>query len=362
MGVASDIEWTDATWNPVRGCALVSPGCANCYAMKFAHRFSGPGGRYEGLTRLGKHGPVWTGQLRLVPGQLADPLRWKKGRRIFVSSMSDLFHEDVRDEYIAAVFGVMAACPQHTFQVLTKRAERMAQWFCWIAAASQDSTRRGGPSAPYLCAIAAKEIASLRHDHRLNLPPLKPWPLPNVWLMVSVENQEQTKRIEQLLRCPAAVRGVSAEPLLEAIDLSKWLDYRTHRKCTACLAIGPDGERCSRCNRAGDCGPALDWLIAGGESGHGARPMHPDWARSLRDQCVDAGVAFHFKQWGQWSEIEYDRESPPGHRRGERYLNAAGGHGFHGESVIRIRVGHKKTNGRLLDGRTWDEFPKTEAK
>src|SRR5437868_3367208 len=135
MGAASDIEWTDATWNPVRGCAIVSPGCKNCYAMKFAHRFSGPGGRYEGLTQLSDRGPVWTGVVRPAPAMIAEPLRWKKPRRIFVNSMSDLFHEDVPNEYIAAVFGVMGACAgHHTFQILTKRAERLPEWFAWAEA------------------------------------------------------------------------------------------------------------------------------------------------------------------------------------------------------------------------------------
>jgi protein gp37 len=126
MGAASDIEWTDATWNLVRGCALVSPGCEKCYAMRFAHRFSGEGKRYEGLTVVGKHGPRWTGRARPAPEVLSDPLRWKRPRRIFVNSMSDLFHEDVTNEYIAAVFGVMAATPRHTYQILTKRALAIA--------------------------------------------------------------------------------------------------------------------------------------------------------------------------------------------------------------------------------------------
>ncbi|HEX2677999.1 MAG TPA: DUF5131 family protein, partial [Polyangiales bacterium] len=126
------IEWTDTVWNPVRGCARVSPGCESCYAERQAHRFSNPGGPYEGLTVLGKHGPRWSGRARFVPETLDAPLRWRKPRRIFVNSMSDLFHHDITNEQIAAVFGVMAACPQHTFQVLTKRAERLPEWFRWV--------------------------------------------------------------------------------------------------------------------------------------------------------------------------------------------------------------------------------------
>jgi protein gp37 len=363
VGSDSDIEWTDATWSAgVRGCALESPGCENCYAMKFAHRFSGAGGRYEGLTVVGNHGPRWTGEVRLVPERLAEPLRWKKPRRIFVSSMSDLFHEDVPDEHIAAAFGVMAACPQHTFQVLTKRAERMARWFDWIATRASQSAP-ADPDNPWWpvneCVALAGKL--------LGADPMgagaQSWPLPNVWIGVSVEDQRRAdERIPRLLSVPTAVRFLSVEPLLEHIDLNRidatkagWHAVNGFEEPTAISAFGRWQEKPMRARLQN----GIDWVIVGGESGPGARPMHPDWARSLRDQCMTAHVPFLFKQWGAWAEIPYDHENPPGDRPRERYLNAAGGHGFHGESVVRIRTARKKDNGRQLDGRTWDQFPHT---
>jgi protein gp37 len=235
----SSIEWTDATWNPVRGCTKISPGCKHCYAETFAERFRGvPGHPYEqGF------------DLRLVPGKLEEPLRWSKPRMIFVNSMSDLFHEDVSDDYILSVANVMQSADWHTYQVLTKRAERMRE------------SLRGFLS----------EYAALRH----------------IWWGVSVEDRlHGLPRIDLLREAPAAVRFLSVEPLLE--DLGT-IDLR-----------------------------GIHWVIVGGESGHGARPMQPAWVKSIRDQCADAGVAFFFKQWG-----------------GRQ----------------------KKQAGRILDGRTYDGRP-----
>jgi protein gp37 len=215
----STIEWTDATWNPVRGCTKISPGCTHCYAATFAERFRGvPGHPYEqGF------------DLRLVPEKLADPFKWPGRRRVFVNSMSDLFHEGVPDEYILKVAEVMRAADWHTFQVLTKRSERMAELL---------NTK---------LRFAAE--------------------LPHVWWGVSVENRKHgLPRIDHLRSAPATVRFLSVEPLLEdlgEIDLT-----------------------------------GIHWVIAGGESGPGARPMHADWVRSVRDQCHAAGVKFFFKQWG----------------------------------------------------------------
>ena len=323
MSANSKIEWTDVTWNPTRGCSLVSKGCENCYAMKQAHRFSGPGGAYEGLTRLGKHGPVWTGDIRLVPETLDQPLRWRKPRRVFVNSMSDLFHEGLTNEEIAAVFGVMAAAHAHTFQVLTKRPKRMLEWFRWIDREGNGSrTDRADEVITIMFGVGALNNYLTRNDHDnvgegdwdhlIDDPP--PWPLPNVWLGVSVEDQKTAdERIPLLLRTPAAVRFISAEPLIGPVDIGRAASPRT------------EGEWLSEV----ECGHRkLHWAIVGGESGHGARPMHPDWARSIRDQCVEVGVAFHFKQWGA-------------------FTNGPGGF---------VRVG-KKAAGRVLDGRTWDEFP-----
>jgi protein gp37 len=219
MSDKSKIEWTDATWNPVRGCDKISPGCANCYAETFAERFRGVAGH-----------PYEQGfDLRLVPEKLAEPLRWTRPKMVFVNSMSDLFHKDVPDAYVAKIAEVMQVANWHTYQVLTKRSERLA-------------------------AMLRTDLLHLANE-------------PHIWWGVSVENRKHgLPRIEQLRAAPAAVRFLSVEPLLEdlgTIDLT-----------------------------------GISWVIVGGESGPGARPMRPEWVRSLRDQCLAAGVAFFFKQWG----------------------------------------------------------------
>lgn len=258
----TNIEWTDATWNPVRGCTVVSEGCRNCYAMKQAHRFSGPGQPYEGLTEIGNHGPRWNGNIRLVPEVLDAPTRWKKPRRIFVNSMSDLFHEDVPTRFIARVFEVMAACPQHTFQILTKRPERI------------DSVLYGEEGAFYLGG----------GDY-----------LPSVWIGVSVENQQTAdERIPLLLSIPAAVRWVSAEPLLGPTDLTN-LTVRTATGIEQWDALdrveAADAE-------PGSPNTVLDWVVLGGESGPQARSCNVHWIRSLLRQCRTANVSCFVKQLG----------------------------------------------------------------
>jgi protein gp37 len=270
---ATSIQWTDKVWNVARGCSRVSPGCGDatgggCYAMRQAHRFSGKGGPYEGLTTLRKGGVDWTGVARFVPEMLDAPLRWRKPCRIFVNSMSDLFHHSITNEQIAAVFGVMAACPQHTFQVLTKRAERLPEWFAWMA----DGTCHGYDTAAITrrALMLAEDMGGPRTAD-LGMGEMERWPLRNVWLGVSVEDQQRAdERIPYLLQTPAAVRFVSAEPLLGPVDL--W-DAATLR------GLGK-----------------LDWCIVGSESGHGARPMRIEWAASLRDQCATRDIAFFTKQ------------------------------------------------------------------
>lgn len=214
MGAESKIEWTDTTWNPVRGCSRVSPGCDNCYAMRQAHRFNHEAqdgarrglGAYDGLTTIRRGKVDWSGRVRLVPEMLGAPLRWRKPRRVFVNSMSDLFHESLSDEQIAAVFGAMACCSRHTFQVLTKRAKRMREWIGW-ADGHRDTIH-------HAFSVATGRAGMRPWD----------WPLPNVWLGVSAEDQQRAdERIPDLLATPAAVRFVSAEPLLGPIDLSRWL-------------------------------------------------------------------------------------------------------------------------------------------
>ena len=264
--VNTSIEWTDATWSPVRGCSIVSKGCTNCYAMKQAHRFSGPGRAYEGLTKLTNGGPVWTGKVQLVPELLAAPLHWRKPRRVFVNSMSDLFHEDVPDEFIDQVFAVMALCPQHTFQVLTKRAERMRRYLTATKVLIE------------IDSVSMLMLSKQTEQTVVNLP-RRDWPLPNVWLGVSCEDQATAdERIPVLLDTPAAVRFVSAEPLLAPVDLTPLLQIGTR---------GGDGI----------VRPDLSWLIVGGESGPGARPCDVAWIRSIVAQCKAAGTAF-VKQLG----------------------------------------------------------------
>lgn len=280
MSDNTSIEWSDATWNPATGCTKVSPGCDNCYAETFAERWRGtPGHHFENGF-----------DLTLRPERLGQPLRWRRPRRIFVNSMSDLFHADVPDEFIAEVFAVMAAAHWHTFQILTKRHGRMRNLLT-------------------------------RPSFRDNLAHLAPWPLPNVHLGVSVETQQWADiRIPALLDTPAAVRWISAEPLLGPVDLTRyvcphrWLDRRADDAsrwvCTCGLDTGMDGAFPIR-------PPALDWVIVGGESGPGARPMHPDWARGLRDQCQVAEVPFFFKQAGAVLAREWGCSDRKGHTPAE---------------------------------------------
>lgn len=316
----TSIEWTDKTWNPTRGCSKVSTACDHCYAMGQAHRFSGPGKPYEGLTKLVKgKGPQWTGEVRTVPEKLDDPLRWRKPCRVFVDSMSDLFHPDVPDDFIDRVFTVMALCPQHSFQLLTKRPERMQV---------------------YLNHTETSARIFLQARHYGAGPASFPLhPFPNVWLGTSVENQETAdERIPHLLQTPAAVRWLSMEPLLGPVEL-----YEQIKRV------------------ASPTYPTfLDWIVLGGESGPRARPMHPEWVRSIRDQCQASNIPFFFKQWGAWKpikKVEYGWEVAD-RRSNEDWLNLNGGCRQDGTHVYLVRRVGKKAAGRELDGRTWDEYPK----
>lgn len=278
MSDNSKIEWTDATWNPVTGCTRVSEGCRNCYIDRT------PAFRIQGRKFVNG-----TTGVQLHPDRLDQPLRWKRQRRIFVNSLSDLFHEDVPDEFIAAVFGVMAACPSHTFQILTKRPERMRKWFGWVESKRGDLivalVKQGGAwpkvdeysAESVLCAYCAIDV----------LEPLSrikwaPWPVPNVWLGVSIEDQATAdERIPLLLHTPAAKRFISAEPLLGPVDLT--------------MGLEPFHSHDPMLNRNQS---PLDWVICGGESGPGARPCDLAWIRSVRDQCKAADVPVFIKQLG----------------------------------------------------------------
>ena len=269
------ISWTDQTWNPIRGCSRVSQGCVNCYAESMAARFSGPGQPYEGLARMTPSGARWTGEVRLVEEHLADPLRWKRARRVFVNSMSDLFHEKLAFEDVSAVFRTCMFAEHHTFQILTKRPGRMLEYV-------EHVTRRKPAHGP----ADGDRILGQR------------WPLPNVWLGVSVEDQKTAdERIPILLQCPAAVRFVSYEPALGVIDFRPWLGQ-----------IGELGAWTG-------FGQRLDWVIVGGESGPHARPFDLAWARSIVEQCAAAGVACFVKQMGS-RPVRRDGASAPGYPPG----------------------------------------------
>lgn len=319
MADGTKIEWTDATWNPITGCSVVSPGCTNCYAMKLAGTRLKHHPSRAGLTRDSKAGPVWTGEVRFNPGWLDQPLRWKKPRMIFVCAHGDLFAEGVEDAWLDQIFAVMALAPQHTFQVLTKRPERMLIYL---------TTR-----------LREHRIAAAQAGLPDPIPEPGRWPhlpMPNVWLGVSVEDQQRAEeRIPILLEAPAAIRWISAEPLLGPIDLipftgtlmSQVGDFEVDTVTGETRFIDTEPPRILR---------GLDWIVVGGESGDGARPMQPEWARSLRDQCQAAGVPFHFKQWGN-----------------HRICSDA-----NGPYMLRVP---KAEAGRLLDGIEHNGFPEVRS-
>lgn len=330
--VADDthIEWTDATWNPVTGCSVVSPGCTNCYAMKLAGTRLQHHPSRAGLTQETKAGPVWTGEVRLNEGWLDQPLRWRRARRIFVCAHGDLFHESVPDEWIDRVFAVMALCPQHTFQVLTKRADRMRAYLT-------------GDRSELRAAITVNSL-------RLGLGDPRPvrLPLPNVWLGVSVEDQQRAnERIPDLLATPAAVRFLSCEPLLGPVDLT-WIEFPNERGRMECYdALDLHMDQGDGPLPEGDCSAVVDWVICGGESGPGARPMHPDWARSLRDQCTAARVPFFHKQNGAWAPLQAGDGYWPTDSGGCIRLNPEG---MRADDGWPMQLVGKKHAGRLLDG------------
>uniref|UniRef100_UPI003F499BE5 phage Gp37/Gp68 family protein n=1 Tax=Streptosporangium sp. CA-256172 TaxID=3240076 RepID=UPI003F499BE5 len=314
------IEWTDATWNPVRGCTKVSRGCDHCYAEAISTRWSGPAS---------------FDTVRLIPDVLDAPLSWREPRMVFVNSMGDLFHDAVPEAFIVEVFARIWWAPNHTFQLLTKRHARMAA----------------------LMPRIEERLRAIEADLALvDAPTPLIWPLSNLWLGVSVEDQHWADiRIPPLRRTPAAVRFLSVEPLLGPVDLSRHLGVEWMEsfegwgaELLASLAgrVGPDG--------------GLDWVIAGGESGPRARPAHPDWFRTLRDQCEAAGTPFFFKQWGQWSPDLNGRGRLLDVLADGRTTEARTGEVADGAVTMR-RASSKRLAGRELDGRTWDAFPATAA-
>jgi protein gp37 len=341
MADNTKIEWTDATWNPITGCSVVSPGCTNCYAMRLAGTRLAHHESRARLTRDTKAGPVWTGEVRFNEQWLDQPLRWKKPRMIFVCAHGDLFAEGVPDAWIDKVFAVMALAPQHTFQVLTKRSARMRKYLARTFVRSDILMQ-----AKHLAAGRNLSWSQLYDDppHRIG-----PWPLPNVWLGVSVEDQKRAdERIPDLLATPAAVRWISAEPLLGPVDLRKVapMDNR-HLDVLVGVVLWIDGSYHDEFTQR------VSWVVVGGESGPGARPMHPDWARSLRDQCAAAGVAFHFKQWGEWfPECQWEHNP-------DLVLPTAKGL-LHIYRLPMHAVG-KKAAGRLLDGTEHNGWPQVRS-
>lgn len=362
MADGTHIEWTDATWNPITGCSVVSAGCKHCYAMKLAGTRLKHDPSRAGLTIETNAGPVWNGEVRFNEKWLDQPSRWGRPRRIFVCAHGDLFHEAVPDEWIDRVFAVMASAEHHQFQVLTKRPGRMLEY---LSVDSGDEHREN---------TALRRIRDLQFQRGLGLGRGEVnvyndvgqgrWPLPNVWLGVSVENQAAAdERIPLLLRCPAAVRWISAEPLLGAIDLRQvrgtgnpmfdgytgFFDVLRSDRCAVhargyCMPMACGGHL-----------PAIDWVVAGGESGAGARPMHPDWARSLRDQCAAAGVPFLFKQWGAWAPTSIPVDQLPSTDPNVRLVEGGWSNRLKVDRFMR-QVG-KKAAGRLLDGVQHDGYP-----
>lgn len=360
MSTNSKIEWTEATWNPILGCTKVSPGCDHCYAITQATIRSGSphpkvAEAFAGLTTRTEDGPDWTGRVNLLPDRLMQPVKWRKPRRIFVNSLADLFHDDVPAEYIAQVFAVMAWAGWHTFQLLTKRHGRLRSLL--NDPAFVELVRRAY-RALYGAGAPARDIE---------------WPLPNVWVGVSAEDQHWAAiRVHALLATPAAVHWVSAEPLLGPIDLRN-LEVRKGVLLDAlCGDVKTAGGEIYAA-----CPGSVSWVVAGGESGPGARPMHPDWPRSLLAQCRASRASFLFKQWGAWGPLSpvddqgrftwqgahavandgmvYDPADlawPDGPRRGEAIR--AGHDRAHLTNMYRLG---KKATGRELDGRTWDQFP-----
>lgn len=354
MAANTAIEWCDATFNPWRGCTKVSDGCKFCYAETLSQR---------NPKVLGVWGPKGT-RVMASESMWREPLKWNEEakaagvrRRVFCASLADVFEgpETVSEEGYA----VIVAARERLF-----RLARKTNWLDWLFL-----TKRPENIPAALGAITHPEFP---HTDFWTLQQERP--RPNWWFGTSVENQDAAdKRIPELLKVPATVRFLSCEPLLGPVDLGAWLSDGV--VCPECgYEALPNGDtwRCGNPSGAGaECGWTggedevepeenhVHWVIAGGESGPNARPMHPQWARSLRNQCQGAGVAFFFKQWGEWQPIDqpWRQDDPLPLGKNEQWLNLAGGQGYHGQIVYRMRKVGKKDAGRLLGGRTWDELP-----
>lgn len=369
MADHTHIEWTDATWNPITGCSVISPGCTNCYAMKLAGTRLRDHPSRQGLTQATKAGPVWTGDVRFNEQWLDQPLRWKRARRIFVCAHADLFHENVPVDWIAWIYGVAIAAHHlngHTFQILTKRSGRMREvlnsghfWEMANDYAAAEIMERVNPLDR-----RTSDARATCDDYDEHNPP------PGIWLGVSAENEDQAQaRLPDLFHTPAAVRWASFEPLIGRIDARRWIPagrparrpsgetiIAPHYYMAECHNCGWMGSSelcgvdrgfddsdvyCPDCHASGaDDGPAgkLDWAVVGGENGK--RPMHPDWAREIRDACAVANVPFLFKQWGTHAWVERVEGDPT--------------------TLTPYRAG-KRAAGRMLDGVLHDGYPEVRS-
>ena len=350
MADKTKIEWTDATWNPITGCEIVSAGCTNCYAMKLAGTRLKDHPSRAGLTKPSKAGPVWNGEVRFNEQWLDQPLRWQKPMMIFVCAHGDLFYEAVPTEWIDRVFGIMALATDHTFQVLTKRPERMRAYLAdplaqgRIAKAAMDAA----PVGRNIGDAALMVVPTSEHPYQFGEDR---WPLPNVWLGVSTEDQKAAnKRIPPLLLTPAAIHFASYEPAIGAVDYTRICVAVEHGRGRYFDAL--DHDEADEYEGPPENYAALNWVIAGGESQPGSRPADPEWFRQVRRACNEAGVSFLFKQWGDWLPLgEATSLLNPEGRPGLQWdIQHVGGY------LPMARVG-KKAAGRLLDGRTHDEFP-----
>lgn len=321
------IEWAERTWNPITGCTKISAGCKNCYAERMSKRLAGRYG-YD------KDNPF---KVTFHPNRLGEPLKWRKPQVVFVCSMGDIFHEDVSDEWILKIFDVIRMCspgvgdyPEHTFLILTKRPERMRDIMLRM---------RFDNSVPRMYLEEKEDMFTSYPIGRY---------LKNVWLGVTAENKKTAdKRIPILLQTPAAKRFVSVEPMLGAVDLTQTPTDSNAITLNALTGIPYDWDY-EQWIPEDDIGSKLDWVICGGETGPGARPLNSSWARSLRDQCIGAGVPFFFKQQGEWGYKPY------GNRKGMNPYESAK---VDGDLIFKCG---RKLAGRKLDGQEWNERPEVE--
>lgn len=358
--MASKIEWTEDTWNPTAGCSLVTKECRNCYAMHMAHRIvamdTKASRKYEGTVRKLENGDVrWTGQINFREEWLLKPLQQKRGTVYFVDSMSDLFHEEQSVEHIAMVWAIMLMCQRHTFQVLTKRAERMQQIL-----SSEDFIGHLYVQYQDLRAKYCKTAPELTRDQIRSLMPAA-----NVWIGVSVGIAAATPRVGHLLRTPAAVRFISAEPLIEDTGLVNVLQQSVYVPWIG-MEVNKHEVR------------KVDWVIVGGESGPNARVMHPDWVRAIQEACERLDITFFFKQWGTWLPWEPTAQPPfwlsqtgveeDAHKlfpddwdsaEGLRKWNICLEFAISWEGEVAFQNVGKKKSGNKLDGEQYLQMPKS---